>query len=117
MFVVLFVLVAMFIAPALGALLVISMPSNNKVLVRWVALIIATLIGGRILADAGDTDTLENVIAGATMLTFAHEPAVNADGSLADADQAGHRPSPDLRKVIAQCVDKQVDGTLVCQPA
>ncbi|WP_128891759.1 acyl-CoA dehydrogenase family protein [Erythrobacter sp. HKB08] len=49
---------------------------------------LATLIGGRILADAGDTDTLENVIAGATMLTFAHEPAVNADGSIADATTA-----------------------------
>lgn len=41
---------------------------------------LATLMAGTILAEAGDTATLEGVIAGETIVTLAHEPAVDGDG-------------------------------------
>ena len=44
---------------------------------------LATLMAGKLLEAAGDAETLGNVIAGASIATFAHEPAVSADGSVA----------------------------------
>lgn len=55
---------------------------------------LATLIAGKILEAAGDTDTLEDVISGAKLLTFAHEAAV----------------APDGRPVAPTRADKNADG-------
>lgn len=44
---------------------------------------LATLLAGKLLEAAGDSETLGNVIAGASIATFAHHPAVAADGSVA----------------------------------
>ena len=43
---------------------------------------LATLMAGKVLEAAGEADVLADVIAGSRILTFADEPAINADGSV-----------------------------------
>jgi alkylation response protein AidB-like acyl-CoA dehydrogenase len=45
---------------------------------------LGTLIAGKVLEAAGDTATIEQVVAGEKILTFAHEPAQGRDGRLAE---------------------------------
>ncbi|XUU61782.1 acyl-CoA dehydrogenase family protein [Erythrobacter sp. HA6-11] len=49
---------------------------------------LGTLMAGKVLEAAGDEDTLASVIGGEAILTFADNPAVQADGSPAPAMQA-----------------------------
>lgn len=49
---------------------------------------LGTLMGGKLLEAAGDEETLAGIIGGETILTFADEPSVNEDGSLAPDVQA-----------------------------
>lgn len=51
---------------------------------------LGTLMAGKLLEAARDTETLESVIAGETILTFADNAAVNEDGSLSPEMQAAH---------------------------
>lgn len=49
---------------------------------------LATLMAGKVLEAAGDADTLEGVISGEKILTFANDAAVSADGRPVDATTA-----------------------------
>lgn len=49
---------------------------------------LATLLAGKILEAAGETVTLGRVIAGETILTFAHEPSMDAGGRCAPVTRA-----------------------------
>ncbi len=51
---------------------------------------LGTLMAGRLLAAAGQTDVLESVISGEKLITFAHEPAYDAEtGKTGDVTASG----------------------------
>ncbi|QQN75368.1 acyl-CoA dehydrogenase family protein [Croceicoccus sp. YJ47] len=49
---------------------------------------LGTLMAGRVLQAAGETDVIESLISGETIVTFAHEPAIDGEGVMADPASA-----------------------------
>ncbi|PWE16429.1 pimeloyl-CoA dehydrogenase small subunit [Marinicauda salina] len=52
---------------------------------------LGTLMAGKVLEAAGEADALADIIAGETLITFAHDPAVGGDGAPAPAAAAKKR--------------------------
>ena len=62
---------------------------------------LATLMAGKVLEAAGEADTLGEVIAGSRLLSFADEPAINADGSVVAPVRATQDFPIDVTRIVA----------------